>query len=347
MTKTRPVYPFSAIVGQEGMKEALLLNVINPSIGGVLIRGEKGTAKSTAVRALADLLPERKVVAGCPCGCKWGDWDRACPICIERREGGEELKEMAVPMKVVELPLSSTEDRVAGTLDIEHALKTGKKKFEPGVLAKANGNILYVDEVNLLDDHLVDLLLDAAAMGTNFVEREGVSFAHPARFTLVGTMNPEEGDLRPQLLDRFGLLVDVKAEQDAPNRMEVIRRRISFERDPEGFCEEHREAQEDLRSEILAAQRRLADLAVSDEVLETAVEISLHLGVDGHRADLTLVKAALASAALWGKERVGREDVIKVSPLVLPHRMRRGPFQDSKLDMKELGDWLQERFLPA
>ncbi|WP_019178238.1 ATP-binding protein [Methanomassiliicoccus luminyensis] len=347
MTKTRPVYPFSAIVGQEGMKEALLLNVINPSIGGVLIRGEKGTAKSTAVRALADLLPERKVVAGCPCGCKWGDWDRACPICIERREGGEELKEMAVPMKVVELPLSSTEDRVAGTLDIEHALKTGKKKFEPGVLAKANGNILYVDEVNLLDDHLVDLLLDAAAMGTNFVEREGVSFAHPARFTLVGTMNPEEGDLRPQLLDRFGLLVDVKAEQDATNRMEVIRRRIVFERDPEGFCEEHREAQEDLRSEILAAQRRLADLAVSDEVLETAVEISLHLGVDGHRADLTLVKAALASAALWGKEQVGREDVIKVSPLVLPHRMRRGPFQDSKLDMKELGDWLQERFLPA
>ncbi len=242
--KGKPVYPFTAIVGQDEMKEALLLNVVNPSIGGVLIRGEKGTAKSTAVRALADLLPQRTVVAGCPCGCTWGDWDRACPICQERREGGEGLKEAVVAMRVIELPLSSTEDRVAGTLDMEHALRTGKKKFEPGVLAKANGNILYVDEVNLLDAHLVDLLLDAAAMGTNFVEREGVSFSHPARFTLVGTMNPEEGDLRPQLLDRFGLLVDVKAEQEVKQRMEVIRRRIAFERDPQEFCEEHKGEQD-------------------------------------------------------------------------------------------------------
>ena len=347
MNKAKPVYPFSAIVGQEEMKEALLLNIVNPSIGGVLIRGEKGTAKSTAVRALADLLPQRLVVAGCPCGCTWGDWDRACPICLERRDGGEDLKESMVAMRVIELPLSSTEDRVAGTLDMEHALRTGKKKFEPGVLAKANGNILYVDEVNLLDDHLVDLLLDAAAMGTNFVEREGVSFSHPARFTLVGTMNPEEGDLRPQLLDRFGLLVDVKAEQEVKQRMEVIRRRIAFERDPQEFFEDHGEEQDRLRKEIVRAQSRMGDLTFNDEVLKTAVEISLHLGVDGHRADLTLVKAAMASAALRGKEDVEREDVVRVSHLVLPHRMRRNPFQDSKLDMKELGVWLQERFLSA
>lgn len=347
MTKERPVYPFTAIVGQEEMKEALLLNVINPLIGGVLIRGEKGTAKSTAVRALADLLPQRSVVANCPCGCAWGDWDHACPICIERKDAGEGMEEALVAMRVIELPLSSTEDRVAGTLDMEHALRTGKKKFEPGVLAKANGNILYVDEVNLLDDHLVDLLLDAAAMGTNFVEREGVSFAHPARFTLVGTMNPEEGDLRPQLLDRFGLLVDVKAEQDTRQRMEVIRRRIAFERDPQEFCEEYGEEQQKLRNEILLAQSRMGELAFNDEVLRTAVEISLHLGVDGHRADLTLVKAALASAALRGETKVGREDVVRVSHLVLPHRMRRNPFQDSKLDTKELGEWLQERFQSA
>jgi magnesium chelatase subunit I len=343
MKNKKPVYPFSAIVGQEGMKEALLLNVINPSIGGVLIRGEKGTAKSTAVRALADLLPERSIVSGCPCGCKWGDWDRACPLCIERKDGGEEMRQSSVPMRVIELPLSATEDRVAGTLDLEHALRSGKKRFEPGIMASANGNILYVDEINLLDDHLVDLLLDAAAMGVNFVEREGVSFSHPARFILVGTMNPEEGDLRPQLLDRFGLLADVKGEQDVGQRMEVIRRRISFENDPDDFYEEYRDRQENLRSEILMAQQRMSKMPINDEVLSTAVDISLHLGVDGHRADLTLVKAAMSSAALWGKETVGKDDVIRVSSLVLPHRMRKSPFQDSRLDEKGLKVWLQEQ----
>ncbi len=342
--KGRPIYPFTAIVGQDEMKEALLLNVINPSIGGVLIKGEKGTAKSTAVRALANLLPARSVVANCPCGCTWGDWDHACPICVERREGGEDLKEATVPMRVIELPLSSTEDRVAGTLDIEHALRTGKKKFEPGVLAKANGNILYVDEVNLLDDHLVDLLLDAAAMGVNFVEREGVSFSHPARFTLVGTMNPEEGDLRPQLLDRFGLQVDVKAEQEVSQRMDVIRRRLAFERDPESFCDDCQGEQDQLRNELISAQERMLKIEIEDDVLETAVNISLHLGVDGHRADLTLVKAAMASAALMGKCMVDKQDVIRVSRLVLPHRMRRSPFQDSKFDKGEFSSWLQEHF---
>lgn len=343
MNRKKPVYPFSAIVGQDGMKEALLLNVVNPSIGGVLIRGEKGTAKSTAVRALADLLPERSVVFGCPCGCKWGDWERACPLCIERKERGDEMSELSVSMRVIELPLSATEDRVAGTLDLEHALKSGKKKFEPGILASANGNILYVDEINLLDDHLVDLLLDAAAMGVNFVEREGVSFSHPARFILVGTMNPEEGDLRPQLLDRFGLLADVKGEQDVGQRMEVIRRRIAFEKDPDDFYEEYRSRQDSLRSEITTAQQRMARISLNDEVLKTAVEISLHMGVDGHRADLTLVKAAMASAALYGKDTVNKEDVIRVSRLVLPHRMRKSPFQDSKLDEKGLEIWLQEQ----
>ena len=201
-------YPFTAIVGQDEMREALVLNTVYPEIGGVLIRGEKGTAKSTTVRALAGLLPDRRVVRGCPCGCAWGDWDSVCPECRERLSSGTPEAD-TVPMRVVELPLSSTEDRVAGTMDLEHAISTGKKRFEPGILAKANGNILYVDEVNLLDDHIVDLLLDAAAMGVNYIEREGISYSHPSRFMLVGTMNPEEGDLRPQLLDRFGLMVEV------------------------------------------------------------------------------------------------------------------------------------------
>ncbi len=342
--KTRPVYPFAAIVGQEPMKEALLLNTINPLIGGVLIRGEKGTAKSTAVRALADLLPERRVVEGCACGCEWGHADDLCPDCSARSEAGEALKEAVVPMRVVELPLNSTEDRVAGTLDIEHAISTGKRKFEPGILAKANGNILYVDEVNLLDDHIVDLLLDAAAMGVNYVEREGVSYSHPSRFILVGTMNPEEGDLRPQLLDRFGLAVDVVAERDEDRRMGIIQRRMEFEKDPEGFREDYADEQQGIRDRILAARSLVGTIVPGEDVVRAAVRIPLHLEVDGHRADLTLIKSAVAYAALCGRDEVEVSDVVHVSRLVMPHRMRRNPFQDSTLDTEGLDRWLRTTF---
>lgn len=341
--KEKLTYPFTAIVGQQSMKEALILNTIYPSIGGVLIKGEKGTAKSTAVRALAALLPEREVVQGCACGCEWGNWNDLCPDCAERYASNSLVKDKA-PMKVVELPLSSTEDRVAGTLDIEHAITTGRKKFEPGILAKANGNILYVDEVNLLDDHLVDLLLDAAAMGTNFIEREGVSYSHPSKFILVGTMNPEEGDLRPQLLDRFGLMADVKGECDENNRKEVIKRRIAFEKDPESFINEYSEAQRLLRENILEARTIVKDLDPDDAVMDMAVKISIHLGVDGHRTDLTLIKAAMAYAALNKRDKLQPSDVTAVSTLVLPHRMRRNPFQDANLDIAELDRWIHSTF---
>ena len=339
--KKRSVYPFAAIVGQESMREALVLNTINPLIGGVLIRGEKGTAKSTAVRALADLLPGRRVVARCACGCE-PDLD-LCPSCADRSET-ERLEETMIPMRVVELPLSSTEDRVVGTLDVEHAIKTGRKRFEPGVLAAANGNILYVDEVNLLDDHIVDLLLDAAAMGVNFIEREGISYSHPSRFMLVGTMNPEEGDLRPQLLDRFGLVVDVEAERDEERRMEIIMRRMEFEKDPEGFREDYMKEQDRIRRQILDARALLPEVVTGEDVVRASVRISVHLDVDGHRADLTLMKAAAAYAALEGRRVATPSDVVHVSRLVMPHRMRRNPFQDSKLDVEELDSWLQTTF---
>ncbi len=340
----RPVYPFTAIVGQDDMKEVLLLNVVNPSIGGVLIRGEKGTAKSTAVRALAELLPAREVVKGCPFHCSWNDNDRLCSSCQDALAEGRVLDRETIPMRVVELPLCATEDRVAGTLDISHAISTGTKKFEPGILAEANGNILYVDEVNLLDDHIVDLLLDAAAMGMNFVEREGVSFSHPANFILIGTMNPEEGDLRPQLLDRFGLVVDVHGERDPVNRVDVVKRRIDFESRPDDFLKAYDDTQNEFRTTLVEARDRMRRAEVNSDILEAAVEISLHLGVDGHRADLTLVKAAMAWAALNGKEKAGTEDVLKVARMALPHRMRRQPFEESKLDIRELDQWLQERF---
>ena len=339
--KERLSYPFTAIVGQDEMKDALLLNTVNPSIGGVLIRGEKGTAKSTAVRALADLLPDRRVVKGCPCGCAWNAYDTACPDCKVRFDEGTATEDI-VPMAVVELPLNSTEDRVAGTLDIERAITAGEKRFEPGILAKANGNILYVDEINLLDDHIVDLLLDAAAMGMNYIEREGVSYRHPSRFILIGTMNPEEGDLRPQLLDRFGLMVDIKGEQDPKKRSEIISRRLRFERDPESFVSEYADSNAELRETILSARDVVSDIVPDDRTLAMAVRLSLHLGVDGHRADLTLVKTACAHAAMDGRDTVTPEDVVAVSKLVLPHRMRKNPFQDSTLDIGGLENWMRD-----
>jgi len=289
MKNTNKVYPFTAIVGQDSMKMALILNVINPSLGGVLIRGEKGTAKSTAVRAVAQLLPEREQIEGCIFGCAKEDVSNYCNQCRSKAAKGEELKETVRKMRVVDLPVSATEDRVVGTLDIEHAIKKGEKKFEPGILAEANRNILYVDEINLLDDHVVDVLLDSAAMGVNTIEREGISYSHPSKFILVGTMNPEEGDLRPQLLDRFGMVVDVIGEKDTKNRVEVIKRRLEYEKDKEGFILSCEEGQQGLRERILKAQSNLPKVTVGEEIYEIAARISISMDVDGHRAERKLI----------------------------------------------------------
>ena len=315
------LYPFTAIVGQEQMKLALVLNLINPALGGVLIQGEKGTAKSTAVRGLTGLLDEVQVVEGCPFHCR-PETGNLCEACREKSE----WKTVPYTLRVVELPVSSTEDRVVGSLNMEQAIKKGEKVFEPGLLAQANGNILYVDEVNLLDDHIVDVLLDSAAMGVNTVEREGVSYSHPARFVLVGTMNPEEGDLRPQLLDRFGLVVKIRGEQDISLRSELIRRRMDYEADPIAFCRRWETQEQELRAKIHAAQQRLNAVAIPDSLYRDAAKTGAALQVDGHRADITLLKAACTLAAFEGADEANREHLIRVAPMVLSHRMRRQPF---------------------
>ncbi len=337
----RLLFPFVSIVGQEDMKRALLLNIVDPGIGGALIKGEKGTAKSTTVRSLASILPPRTSVRGCPFNCDPSRPERLCPYCAERRLDEDGLESEDLPMRVVDLPLSATEDRVAGTLDIEHVLKTGEKRFEPGVLAQANGNLLYVDEVNLLDDHIVDLLLDSAAMGVNYVEREGVSFSHPSRFILIGTMNPEEGELRPQLLDRFGLSVEVKGDRDAAKRMEVVRRRMAFDADPSGYTAETCAESEALRERIVHAREILPDVTIDDSILAAVVEVTIHFGVDGHRADITMMKAARANAALDGRRSVTKDDIRAVATPVLSHRMRRRPFEEEAFDQQELESCLK------
>lgn len=332
----RNVYPFSAIVGQEEMKKGLLLNAINPRLSGILIRGEKGTAKSTAVRALAALLPEIEVVADCPFSCDPEDVTTMCVNCRQRREAGEELPRQRRKMRVVELPVSATEDRVVGTLDIERAIKKGEKHFEPGILAQANRGILYVDEVNLLDDHVVDVLLDSAAMGVNTVEREGVSFTHPANFILVGTMNPEEGELRPQLLDRFGLCVNIAGVTDPELRVEIIKRRAAFEENPQEFIRKWEKEEEKLRQQIVTAKELLPRVEISEEILYLIAKIAIEMGVDGHRADLVMMKAAKTMAALAGRTQVTEEDVKESANLALLHRMRRKPFQEMEMDREKL-----------
>ena len=341
METKKLLFPFTRIVGQEDMKKALLLNIIDPSIGGVLIKGEKGTAKSTMVRSLVQILPERKTVKGCVFNCNPDSPETMCQYCQEKLSKGIDLEEEYTPMNVVELPLSSTEDRVAGTLDLEHVLKTGEKKFEPGVLAQANGNLLYVDEVNLLDDHIVDLLLDSAAMGVNYVEREGVSFSHPSRFILVGTMNPEEGDLRPQLLDRFGLSVNVKGEKEIDERVEIVKRRLLFDQDPEKYLKTCESNLTEMTQQIISARHTLKSIFVDDILLQKIVKTTTHFGIDGHRADITLIKASKANAALQGRLEVTDVDVKETAPLVLMHRMRRRPFEESVLDLEELDECLQ------
>ena len=333
--KRQGTFPFTAIIGQEEMKKALVLNVVNPRLGGVLIQGEKGTAKSTAVRALADLLPPRLCIKGCKFHDDPNDKSNWCDEWHEKYDNAAPETE-ELPMKVVELPVSATEDRVVGTLDIEAAIKEGKRSFETGILADANRNILYVDEINLLDDHVVDVLLDSAAMGINTVEREGISYSHPARFSLVGTMNPEEGDIRPQLLDRFALSVYVAGEKDLDKRAEVIKRRLEYEDDPEEFIKKWEEEQQNEVHRIQRAMKLLPQVTTSNEILRMAAQISITLGVDGHRADIVLIKTAETLAAVAGHTEVTKEDLREAAHLALPHRMRRRPFEEQKLDWENV-----------
>ncbi|PJF46816.1 MAG: magnesium chelatase ATPase subunit I [Chloroflexi bacterium] len=331
-------YPFTAIVGQEEMKLCLLLNVIDPRIGGVMIMGHRGTGKSTAVRALADVLPMITRVKGDPFNRTPEEVARdALPIESAAERNGasptprqprdSRLRTERIPVPVVDLPLGATEDRVCGTIDIEAALTQGVKRFEPGLLARANHGFLYIDEVNLLDDHLVDVLLDVAASGWNVVEREGISVRHPARFVLVGSGNPEEGELRPQLLDRFGLHARIVTITDVAQRMEIVRRRRAFDADPRAFIAAWQPQQRALRRRIVAAQKRLAEVEMPDDALMVAAELCMRLGVDGHRGELTLARAACALAAFEGRPRVTRDDVKRVAVPALRHRLRRDPLE--------------------
>ncbi|EGJ08780.1 MULTISPECIES: magnesium chelatase ATPase subunit I [Rubrivivax] len=312
-------YPFSAIVGQDEMKLAILIAAVDPSVGGVLVFGDRGTGKSTAVRALAALLPKMKAVVGCP-------YNRDPAL---EPAGAPKPKTHLVPVPVVDLPLGATEDRVVGALDLERALSQGVKAFEPGLLARANRGFLYIDEVNLLEDHLVDLLIDVAASGENVVEREGLSVRHPARFVLVGSGNPEEGELRPQLLDRFGLSVEVKTPTDIPVRIEIVRRRDAFERDPEGFTEKWKAEDDKIRRRILAARKRLEDVQVPDAALERAAQLCMKLGTDGLRGELTLMRAARALAAIDGDKAVGDSQLKRIAAPALRHRLRRNVLDDA------------------
>ena len=321
-------FPFSAIVGQEDMKLAFLIAAVDPTVGGVLVFGDRGTGKSTAVRALADLLPKMRAVHGCQYFCESLAPAGLCSSCSNHAKPGG-IKTFSRPVPVVDLPLGATEDRVVGALNLQRALSSGEKAFEPGLLARANRGFLYIDEVNLLEDHLVDILLDVAASGVNVVEREGLSVRHPARFVLVGSGNPEEGELRPQLLDRFGLAVEVKSPSDLPTRVEVVKRRDAFERDPEGFIKLWSGEERKLRKRILTARSNLASVATPDGAIETAARLCLALGTDGLRGELTLIRAARALAGLNGLNAVGDAELRRVAPMGLSHRLRRNPLDDA------------------
>lgn len=338
-------FPFSALVGQELMKRALLLNVVDSSVGGVLIRGERGTAKSTGVRALTNLLPPIKVVENCPFNCDPDEPSQLCSFCKEKLERGEPLPVVERPIRLVNLPIGITEDRLLGTINIEEALKKGKKAFEPGLLAEAHRGILYVDEVNLLNDQIVDLLLDVAASGINVVEREGISFSHPSRFVLVGTMNPEEGDLRPQLLDRFGLCVTVKGLTSVEERMEVVRRRLAFERNPEEFRRAWDKEETALREKILRARELINFVEITDDVVSLAAKISVAMETDGHRAEITMIKAARANAALEGRRIIIPEDMHTAAKLSLAHRVKKNPLEKKELDESKIQSILESHRL--
>jgi magnesium chelatase subunit D len=324
---SRKHFPFTAIVGQDQLRTGLLLNAIHPRIGGILVRGAKGTAKSTAARALAEVLPVIEVVEGCPYRCHPRERSMMCDACAARHEAGETLPRTEVPVPFVTLPLSATEDRVAGTIDVGEALSKGTVACKPGLLAEANRGILYVDEVNLLDDHLVNVLLDAAAMGRNIVEREGVSVVHPARFILIGTMNPEEGELRPQLLDRFGITVEVTGIDELDARVEIMERLEAFDRDAEAFGQRFAANQHALSHRIADAMARLAGIQVPRSLRVGAAQRALQAGVDGHRADIAMLRAAVTLAAWEGAAVVSERHLDEVAPLVLAHRLRRRPFE--------------------
>lgn len=322
-------FPFSAIVGQEEMKTAILIAAIDPSIGGILVLGDRGTGKSTAVRALAALLPRMKAVQGCRYGCDPAEAAGGCTECATLRPAGSTPKTHLIPVPVVDLPLGATEDRVVGALDLERALSQGVKAFEPGLLAQAHRGFLYIDEVNLLEDHLVDLLIDVAASGENVVEREGLSVRHPARFVLVGSGNPEEGELRPQLLDRFGLSVEVKTPDQLADRVEVVKRRDAFEQDRSAFIEKWQPDDERIRKQIVAGRKRLPAVSVSDTARERISSLCATLGTDGLRGDLTLLRAARALAALDGDKAVADHHIRRIAAPALRHRLRRNPLDNA------------------
>jgi magnesium chelatase subunit I len=318
-------YPFSAIAGQDELKLGLLLTAVDPLIGGLLAFGDRGTGKSTAVRALAALLPKMRAVTGCKFHCNPDTPNTMCDDC--RAAETHKVHQMAIP--VVDLPLGATEDRVVGALDLERALTRGEKAFEPGLLAQANRGYLYVDEVNLLEDHLVDLLLDVAASGENVVEREGLSIRHPARFVLVGSGNPEEGELRPQLLDRFGLSVEVRTPGDVATWVDIVKRRDAFEVDPDGFTALWHNDEAKIRRRIIAARKRLNDVAVTDATLSRAAELCIHLKTDGLRGQITIVRAARALAAFEGDKETGMEHLKRMASPSLRHRLRRNPLDET------------------
>lgn len=326
-TKRRPVFPFTAIVGQEEMKLALLLNTIDPYIGGVMIMGDRGTGKSTTIRALADVLPEIEVVANDPFNSHPQDGDLMSDEVRQQVQQGVDLPVAHKKVPMVDLPLGATEDRVCGTIDIEKALSEGVKAFEPGLLAKANRGILYVDEVNLLDDHLVDVLLDSAASGWNTVEREGISIRHPARFVLVGSGNPEEGELRPQLLDRFGMHAEIRTVKEPNLRVEIVEQRADFDKNPEGFVSQHQEEQEKLQQQIVKAQELLPSVNLDYDLRVKISQVCSELDVDGLRGDIVTNRAAKAIAALEGRQDVTVDDIRRTIALCLRHRLRKDPLE--------------------
>ena len=337
--KTETWFPFTAIVGQVAMKRALLLNAVNPKIGGVLVRGKKGTAKSTAVRSLASLLPEVTVVQGCPYNCSPEERQGLCSRCEPANDSAQTVVRK---IPIVDLPVGATEDRLVGSLDIEEAIKTGNRVFEPGLIAATHRGILYIDEVNLLNDHLVDILLDAAAMGRNYVEREGISITHRSEFILVGTMNPEEGDLRPQLLDRFGLAVEVDGRFSPEERQEVVKRRIAYEADPQEFMARWQKAEEEERTRVLRSQEVLTNVVVSDDILALITSICAEYDVDGMRGDIVMYKTAATIAAYENRTEVNAEDVREAANLALLHRQRRQPFQQPNLATDQLDSMVDD-----
>ena len=330
--KYKNIIPFNALVGQEKMKTALILNIINPNIGGVVISGDKGTGKSTAVRSLAHLLPEISVVKDCPFGCDPENPEKMCSLCSERESNGEDLQVFSRKLRVIDLPLGVSEDRVLGTIDIERVLKEGVKALEPGILAKVNRGVLYVDEVNLLDDTIADILLDSSAMGINTIEREGIEVFHPSNFTLVASMNPEEGMLRPQLLDRFGLYVRVQAITDPEDRFEIVRLISDFERDPDGTRQHYKEKQKELSLRIQRARTLLPEVSIDKDLMRFAAYLVTMLNIKTHRAEINLMRAAVAKAAYEGDLSVKLHHFKAVAALALTHRTITKPFEEPFLD---------------